>query len=155
MRESIPENHKREHLAFINRGNRGYHWNKEEHRLQRCPSPGLPDEWIYASDDSFTRGKSAFTALSGTRTFEFAIAPYVDRVEAERHSMNFATPFIAIWQDSSGAEASKSAPTSKTKPSDYIKSCSALELDSEKVFITAFSVQNGNIIAAALECFRE
>ncbi|HPN92182.1 MAG TPA: hypothetical protein PLC73_05220 [Rectinema sp.] len=141
-----PGEHTREHLAFINRGNRGYHWNKEEHRLRQVLA-WAPREWIYASDDSFTRGKSAFTALSGTRTFEFAIAPYADRVEAERHSMNFATPLIAIWQDSSGAEASKSAPTSNTKPSDYIQSCSALELDSEKVFITAFLVQNGNIIA--------
>jgi len=141
-----PGEHTREHLAFINRGNRGYHWNKEEHRLRQVLA-WAPREWIYASDDSFTRGKSAFTALSGTRTFEFAIAPYADRVEAERHSMNFATPLIAIWQDSSGAEASKSAPTSNTKPSDYIQSSSALELDSEKVFITAFLVQNGNIIA--------
>jgi len=61
--------------------------------------------------------------------------------------MNFATPLIAIWQDSSGAEASKSAPTSNTKPSDYIQSSSALAVDSEKIFVTAFLVQNGNIIA--------
>ncbi len=141
-----PGEHKREHLAFINRGNRGYHWNKEEHRLRQVLA-WAPREWIYASDDSFTRGKSAFTALSGTRTFEFAIAPYADRIEAERHSMNYATPLIAIWQDSSEAEASKSAPTSNTTPSDHIQSSSALAVDSEKIFVTAFLVQNGNIIA--------
>ncbi len=141
-----PEEHKREHLAFINRGNRGYHWNKEEHRLRQVLA-WAPREWIYASDDSFTRGKSAFTALSGTRTFEFAIAPYADRIEAERHSMNYATPLIAIWQDSSEAEAYKSATTSNTTPSDHIQSSSALAVDSEKIFVTAFLVQNGNIIA--------
>ncbi len=141
-----PGEHKREHLAFINRGNRGYHWNKEEHRLRQVLA-WAPREWIYASDDSFTRGKSAFTALSGTRTFEFAIAPYEDRIEAERHSMNYATPLIAIRQDSSEVGASKSIQTSNTKPSDHIQSSSALVVDSEKIFVTAFLVQNGNIIA--------
>jgi hypothetical protein len=141
-----PEEHKREHLAFINRGNRGYHWNKEEHRLRQVLA-WAPREWIYASDDSFTRGKSAFTALSGTRTFEFAIAPYADRIEAERHSMNYATPLIAIRQDSSEVGASKSIQTSNTKPSDHIQSSSALAVDSEKIFVTALLVQNGNIIA--------
>jgi len=146
MREGIPEN-TRESISLSSIEAIGATIGTKKSMSFAKSSRGGPREWIYASDDSFTRGKSAFTALSGTRTFEFAIAPYEDRIEAERQSMNYATPLIAIWQDSSGAEASKSAPTSNTKPSDYIQSCSALELDSEKVFITAFLVQNGNIIA--------
>ena len=61
--------------------------------------------------------------------------------------MNYATPLIAIRQDSSEVGASKSIQTSNTKPSDHIQSSSALVVDSEKIFVTALLVQNGNIIA--------
>ncbi len=58
----------KDHLVFINKGNRGYHWDKERHILCNVLA-WAPREWIYASDDSFTRGKSAFTALSGIHAF--------------------------------------------------------------------------------------
>jgi hypothetical protein len=129
------ESSERDHLVFINRGNRGYHWDKKRNILRQVLA-WAPREWIYASDDSFTRGKSAFTALSGIHTFDFAIAPYSNRIEAERESINYTTPMVAVWQN-----------INNTKMPDYITSSTAFMVDSDKIFVTAFLVQNGNIIA--------
>ena len=115
-------------IAFFNRGTRGYHMDRSAGLLRNVLAWG-PREWIYASDDSFTRGHSAYTALRGSRTYEFALAPYRSRIEAEKQSIRYALPVRAIWR--------------KGERASLLKSWSPLRLNLETVIITAYKVHKG------------
>ncbi len=83
-------------FALINRGTRGYHFDRASGIIRNVLAWG-PREWIYASDDSITRGRSAYTALRGRQSFDCAVAPYVSRGNAERSAIELALPLRAMW----------------------------------------------------------
>lgn len=82
-------------VALLNRGTRGYHFDRERGILRNILAWG-PEEWIYASDDSIRRGRSRYTALRGCHTFEYAFYPYTSRLEAQQASFDFGLPCRSV-----------------------------------------------------------
>ncbi len=78
-------------VAFFHRGTPGYHLDRREGVLRNVLAWG-PREWIYASDDSVTRGRSRYAALRGRQEYEYAILPYPTRPEALRAAADFHLP---------------------------------------------------------------
>ena len=75
-------------VALLNRGTRGYHFDRESGLLRNVLA-WAPEEWPYASDDSVHRGRSRYTALRGWRSYEYAIWPYRSRLEAQRAAFDY------------------------------------------------------------------
>jgi hypothetical protein len=85
-------------VAFFHRGTPGYHLDRREGVLRNVLAWG-PREWIYASDNSVTRGRSRYTALRGRQEYEYAILPYTPRgarFVLPRAALDFQLP--CRWQ---------------------------------------------------------
>jgi len=78
-------------VALLNRGTPGYHFDRRSGLLRNVLAWG-PQEWIYASDDSITRGRSRYTALRGQQRYEYAIMPYLRRLDAHRAALDWRLP---------------------------------------------------------------
>ncbi len=127
-------------LALINRGTRGYHLDRDTGVFRNVLAWG-PREWIYASDDSITRGRSKYTMLRGEETFRYAVAPYVSRIEAEIAAMEAALPIIAIWRE--GERGDMPPPFSAF-------SIAPKSVAPRSVVVTAFLVRGGALYARLL-----
>jgi hypothetical protein len=119
-------------FSLINRGTRGYHLDREKGILRNVLAWG-PREWIYASDDSITRGRSRYTALRGEHIYKYSLFPYKSRTDAERAAMEAALPLFAVWRDGAGGSL----------PSPW----SALSVEPKSVMVTAFLVRDGAVCA--------
>ncbi|MGQ9572934.1 MAG: hypothetical protein ACUVV3_07100 [Dehalococcoidia bacterium] len=80
-------------LAFLNRGTPGYHFHRQTGLLRNVLA-WAPREWLYASDDSLTSGRSRYTALRGRHVYEYAIVPCASRLEALRAGMDYQLPLV-------------------------------------------------------------
>ncbi len=79
-------------VALLNHGTPGYHFDPRAGILRNVLAWG-PREWVYASDDSVTRGRSRYTALRGPYRYEYAILPYTWRLDAHRAALDLRLPY--------------------------------------------------------------
>ncbi|MCL6506828.1 MAG: hypothetical protein K6T59_07365, partial [Bryobacteraceae bacterium] len=126
------ENNGGANVAFLNRGTRGYFYERDRGMLRNVLAWG-PESWIYASDNSITRGRSRYTALKGRQTFEYAILPYKTRLEAQKAALDFQLPLTA----QATCAKKGSLPSSK----------SFLAVEPHQIIITSIFVRNGKIYA--------
>jgi hypothetical protein len=119
-------------LAFLNRGAPGYHLDREAGVLRNVLAWG-PREWLYASDDSLTYGRSRYLALRGLHAYEYAIAPCASRLEALRAGLDFQLPCLAMAVEASAGPL---------PPMD-----SFLAVEPEGIVLTALFGQNGGVYA--------
>ncbi len=120
-------------VAFFHRGTSGYHLDRREGVLRNVLAWG-PREWIYASDDSVTRGRSRYTALRGWQAYEYAILPYAPRGARfilPRAALDFHLP--CLCQPLQGPADRRSAPRS------------FLSVKPEAVLATALFVHRGRL----------
>jgi hypothetical protein len=119
-------------LAFLNRGTPGYHFDRQTGVLRNVLAWG-PREWLYASDDSITYGRSRYLALRGLHAYEYAIAPCASRLEALRTALDYQLPCLAM-----AVEAS---------PGPLPPDGSFLTIEPEGIVLTALFRQNGDVYA--------
>ena len=119
-------------LAFLNRGTPGYHLDRQAGVLRNVLAWG-PREWLYASDDSLTYGRSRYLALRGRHAYEYAVAPCSSRLEALRASLGYQLPCLAM-----AVEAS---------PGPLPPVGSFLAVEPEGIVLTALFGQNGGTYA--------
>jgi hypothetical protein len=119
-------------LAFLNRGTPGYHLDREAGILRNVLAWG-PREWLYASDDSITYGRSRYLALRGRHAYEYAVAPCSSRLEALRAALDYQLPCLAM-----AVEAS---------PGPLPPQGSFLIVEPEGIVLTALFGQNGGVYA--------
>ncbi len=91
------ENGEGKGIAFLNLGTPGYHMERGagEPSLLRNVLAWGPREWIYASDNSITRGRSRYTPLRGRHKYTYALLPYTSRLAAERAAQDFYLPCLS------------------------------------------------------------
>jgi len=119
-------------LAFLNRGTPGYHLDRRAGVLRNVLAWG-PREWLYASDDSVTYGRSRYLALRGRHAYEYAVALCSSRLEALRASLGYQLPCLAMAVEASAG------------PLPLVGSFLAVE--PEGIVLTALFGQNGGIYA--------
>jgi len=119
-------------LAFLNRGTPGYHLDRQAGVLRNVLAWG-PHEWLYASDDSLTQGRSRYLALRGRHTYEYAVAPCASRLEALRAGLDYQLPCLAMAVE---ASAGPLPPVG-----------SFLAVEPEGIVLTALFGQNGGVYA--------
>jgi len=119
-------------LAFLNRGTPGYHLDLEAGVLRNVLAWG-PREWLYASDDSLTYGRSRYLALRGRHAYECAVAPGSSRLEALRAALDYQLPCLAMAVEPS---AGPLPPVG-----------SFLAVEPEGIVLTALFGQNGGVYA--------
>jgi len=117
-------------VAFFHRGTPGYHLDRREGVLRNVLAWG-PREWIYASDNSVTRGRSRYTALRERQEYEYAILPYTAQMEALRAATDFQTPCPSL--PLRGPADHSPAPRS------------FLSIEPESVLATALFVHRGRV----------
>lgn len=83
-------------VALLNLGTPGYHFDAQAGVLRNVLAWG-PRWWMYASDNSISRGRSRYTALRGQQRYEYALLPYASRLEAQRAAIDFRLPYKARW----------------------------------------------------------
>jgi hypothetical protein len=119
-------------LAFLNRGTPGYHLDREAGVLRNVLAWG-PREWLYASDDSLTSGRSRYLALRGHHAYECAVAPCVSRLEALRAGLDYQLPCLAMAVEASAGPLPAAG--------------SFLAVEPEGIVLTALFGQNGGVYA--------
>jgi len=119
-------------LAFLNRGTPGYHLDRKAGVLRNVLAWG-PREWLYASDDSLTNGRSRYLALRGHHAYEYAVAPCSSRLEAFRAALDYQLPCLAM--------------TVEPSPGPLPPEGSFLVVEPEGIVLTALFGQNGGIYA--------
>jgi len=119
-------------LTFLNRGTPGYHLDRQAGVLRNVLA-WAPREWLYASDDSLTQGRSRYLALRGRHTYEYAIAPCASRLEALRAGLDYQLPCLAMAVE---ASAGPLPPLG-----------SFLAVEPEGIVLTALFGQNGGVYA--------
>lgn len=116
-------------VALLHRGTPGYHFDPQVGLLRNVLAWG-PRRWIYASDNSISRGQSRYTALRGQHRYEYAILPYTRRLDAQRAAMDFRLPCQGRWVGGS---------------SGGLASGSFLTVEPEEVLPTALFVHRGRV----------
>jgi hypothetical protein len=119
-------------LAFLNRGTPGYHLDRQAGVLRNVLAWG-PHEWLYASDDSITYGRSRYLALRGRHAYEYAVAPCASRLEALRAGLDYQLPCLAMAVE---ASAGPLPPVG-----------SFLAVEPEGIVLSALFGQNGGVYA--------
>jgi hypothetical protein len=119
-------------LAFLNRGTPGYHLDREAGVLRNVLAWG-PREWLYASDDSLTYGRSRYLALRGRHAYEYAIVPCSSRLEALRLGLDYQLPCLAMAVEASAGPLPPEG--------------SFLAVEPEGIVLSALFGQNGSVYA--------
>jgi hypothetical protein len=78
-------------VALLHRGTPGYHIDRESGVVRNVLAWG-PQEWLYASDDSLTPGRSRYTALRDRHVYEYALTPIASRLDALRAAFDYTVP---------------------------------------------------------------
>ena len=119
-------------LAFLNRGTPGYHLDRQAGVLRNVLAWG-PRDWLYASDDSLTYGRSRYLALRGRHAYEYAVAACSSRLQALRAGLDYQLPCLAMAVE---ASAGPLPPVG-----------SFLAVEPEGVVLSALFGQNGGVYA--------
>jgi len=119
-------------VALLHRGTPGYYVDRDAGVVHNVLAWG-PEDWLYASDDSITPGRSRYTALCGRHVYEYAVVPFAPRLEALRAAADYTVP-CAVAPTGSGSGSLPSA-------------ASFLEVGPEEVFLTALFIHGGEAYA--------
>ncbi len=118
-------------VALLHRGTPGYHVDREAGVVRNVLAWG-PREWLYASDDSITPGRSRYTALRGRHVYEYAVLPFSSRLEALRAAVDYAIPCAVVSAGGTGGLPS---------------TASLLEVGPDGILLSALFVQGGAVYA--------
>ncbi|MFI5398056.1 MAG: hypothetical protein ACHQ9S_21170 [Candidatus Binatia bacterium] len=118
--------------ALLHKGTPGWHVDRQQGVLRNVLAWG-PEQWLYASDDSVTPGRSRYTAVRGTHRYEHAITPISTRLDAVRAAHDFRLPVLAV--DVPGGEGGRRLPWS------------FLETAPQQAVLTALFARNGKTYA--------
>ena len=115
-------------LAIHHRGTPGWYLDREAGLARNVLAWG-PEQWLYASDDSITPGRSRYTAVRGLHRYHHQVALPASRLEAIRSAHDFRLPVLSVEIRSTTRESS--APWS------------FLEVEPETVLLTALFARDG------------
>jgi hypothetical protein len=115
-------------LAIHHRGTPGWHLDRESGLARNVLAWG-PEQWLYASDDSISPGRSRYTAVRGPLRYHHQVALPASRLEALRSAHDFRLPVLSVEIRSTTRESS--APWS------------FLEVEPETVLLTALFARDG------------
>jgi hypothetical protein len=119
-------------VALQHRGTPGWHVDRESGLVRNVLAWG-PEQWLYASDDSITPGRSRYTAVRGLHRYQHQIAFPASRLQAIRSAQEFRLPVLAApMRRGVGARGAR---------------WSFLEIEPECVFLTALFVRDGRTYA--------
>jgi hypothetical protein len=119
-------------VSILHRGTPGWHLDRESGLTRNVLAWG-PEQWLYASDDSITPGRSRYTAVRGAHRYQHRIALPASRLEAIRLAQDFRLPVLSVEiPDSPGR---RSAPWS------------FLEIEPETVILTALFARDHRVHA--------
>ncbi len=130
-------------VAFLHRGTPGYHLDRREGVLRNVLAWG-PRDWVYASDDSVTRGRSRYTALRGRHVYEYAILPYTSR----RARFILPDPLPCLCQPLRGPSGRRPAPRSflSVKPESVV--ATALFVHRGRVYLRLWNASGQEVAAS-------
>jgi hypothetical protein len=115
-------------VALHHRGTPGWHLDRESGLARNVLGWG-PEQWLYASDDSITPGRSRYTAIQGLHRYHHQIAQPKSRLDAIRSAHDFRLPVLTV--ELGNGTAAHRAPWS------------FLEVAPEKVILTALFARDG------------
>jgi hypothetical protein len=115
-------------VSIHHRGTPGWHLDRESGLAGNVLAWG-PEQWLYASDDSITPGRSRYTAVRGVHRYQHRIALPASRLEAIRLAHDFRLPVLAV--EIRGTSGRRSAPWS------------FLEIEPDTVILTALFAREG------------
>ncbi|MBC7228060.1 MAG: hypothetical protein H5T61_12670 [Thermoflexales bacterium] len=133
-------------VAFLHRGMPGYHLDRREGVLRNVLAWG-PREWVYASDNSVTRGHSRYTALRGRQAYEYAILPYGTRGAGftwPRAALDFHLPCLSRQ----GPAGHRSAPRSFLSVVPEAVLATALFVHRGRVYLRLWNASEREVTAA-------
>lgn len=119
-------------LAIHHRGTPGWHLDRQSGLARNVLAWG-PEQWLYASDDSITPGRSRYTAVRGLHRYHHQITFPGSRLQATRSAHDFRMPVLTA-PIASGA-GKRSAPWS------------FLAVEPETVVLTALFARDGRTYA--------
>jgi hypothetical protein len=119
-------------VALLHKGTPGWQAERQQGVLRNVLAWG-PEQWLYASDDSVTPGRSRYTAVRGTHRYEHAIARISTRLDAVRAAHDFRLPVLAV--EVPGGEGGRRLPWS------------FLETAPQQAVLTALFARNGKTYA--------
>jgi len=119
-------------VAIHHRGTPGWHLDRESGLARNVLAWG-PEQWLYASDDSITPGRSRHTAVRGLHLYHHRIAFPESRTQAIRSACDFRLPVLTAPLPSRSGGCS--APWS------------FLEVEPENVLLTALFAREGRTYA--------
>jgi hypothetical protein len=115
-------------LAIHHRGTPGWQFDRQSGLARNVLAWG-PEQWLYASDDSFTPGRSRYTAVRGLHRYHHQIAFSANRLRAVRSAYDFRLPVLtAEMRQGTGERGAR---------------WSFLEIEPESVQLTALFVRDG------------
>jgi hypothetical protein len=82
-------------VAIHHRGTPGWHLDRESGRVRNVLAWG-PAQWLYASEDSITPGRSRYTAVQGQHRYHHWIAQPASRSDAIRLAHDSRLPVLAM-----------------------------------------------------------
>ncbi len=119
-------------VALQHRGTPGWHFDRESGLARNVLAWG-PEQWLYASDDSITPGRSRYTAVRGLHRYQHQIAFPASRPQAIRSAQEFRLPVLATpMRHGAGERGGR---------------WSFLEIEPESIFLTALFVRDGRTYA--------
>jgi hypothetical protein len=119
-------------VAIHHRGTPGWHLDRESGLARNVLAWG-PEQWLYASDDSITPGRSRHTAVRGLHLYHHRVAFPESRTQAIRSACDFRLPVLTAPLPSQSGGCS--APWS------------FLEVEPETVLLTALFAREGRTYA--------
>jgi hypothetical protein len=84
--------------TLAHRGTPGWHVDLESGLVRNVLGWG-PEQWLYASEDSITPGRSRYTALQGAPSYHHRIEFPSDRLQAVRAAHDHRLPVLAVRID--------------------------------------------------------
>jgi hypothetical protein len=119
-------------VAIHHRGTPGWHLDREAGLVRNVLGWG-PEQWLYASDDSITPGRSRYTAVQGLHRYHHRIALCGSRGAAIRSAHDFRLPILTalLEKETTGRDAA----------------WSFLEVAPEEVILTALFARGGRTYA--------
>jgi hypothetical protein len=106
-------------VALLHRGTPGYHIDRESGVVRNVLAWG-PQEWLYASDDSLTPGRSRYTALRGRHVYEYALTPVASRLDAVRAAFDYTVPCAVAEAGEGGRSLPGAGSFVQVRPDEVI-----------------------------------
>ena len=119
-------------VAIHHRGTPGWYLDRDAGLARNVLGWG-PEQWLYASDDSITPGRSRYTAVQGLHRYHHRIALCSSRREAIRSAHDFRLPVLQM--ELGDGHAGRGTPWSY------------LAVEPERVILTALFARDGRTYA--------